>query len=228
MVKISKFYISTINFTIGFLATILYQDLTDLRVLFNVVSGLVLLILFGGLSYFKKYRKVLINLILLVVIGASLFINIYALSTKNQIYKSLTWGINGEANKIAEMLSPEDIVFVDCQSGTISEFTYLINFYRKNNYLPIEWHWKLDKNIIKKKLDAVEIKPNFYYGFDITDLMVFKLKIKENNVNKIILIKSDLENQKFPLEDYIEIFKKESWLKLIQTQQMKKQNDIYI
>ena len=226
--KYRKFYLITIIISaFAFLTTILYQDLTDLRVLFNLVSGFVILLLLGGLSYYKKYRKVLVNLILIVIVGASLFINIYAISTKNQIYKSLTWGINGEANKVAEMLSPEDVVFVDCKSGTISEFTYLTNFYRKNNYLPIEWHWKLDKNLVKRKLDAVEIRPNFYYEFDVADIVSFKSNIVEKNINKIILLKSDLENQKFPLEDYIEVFEKENWLKLVQTQQMKNKT-IYI
>lgn len=226
--KYRKFYLTTIIVsTFAFLATILYQDLIDLRVLFNLVSGFILLLLFGSLSYFKKYRKILINLILIVIIGASLFINVYALSTKNQIYKSLTWGINGEASKIAEMLSPEDVVFVDCKSGTISEFTYLINFYRKNNYLPIEWHWKLDKNLVKRKLDAVEIKSNFYYEFEMADIVSFKSYIIENDINKIILLKSALENQKFPLEDYIEVLENENWLKSAQTQEMKNKT-IYI
>ncbi len=226
--KYRKFYLVTIIISvIAFLATILYQDLTDLRVLFNIVSGFVILLLLGGLFYFKKYRKVLINLITIFIIGASLFINIYAISTKNQIYKSITWGINGEANRIAQMLSPEDVIFVDCKSGSISEFTYLINFYRKNNYLPIEWHWKLDKNLVRRKLDAVEIRPNFYYGFDVEDIVSFKSNIVEKDINKIILLKSDLENQKFPLEDYIEVFEKENWLKLVETQQMKNKT-IYI
>ncbi len=226
--KYRKFYLSTIIISaFAFLTTILYQDLTDLRVLFNIASGFVILLLLGGLSYFKRYRKVIINLIVIFIIGASLFINIYAISTKNQIYKSLTWGINGEANRIAQMLSPEDVIFVDCKSGTISEFTYLINFYRKNNHLPIEWHWKLDKNLVKRKLDAVEIRPNFYNEFDVTDTVAFKSYIIENDINKIVLLKSKLEDQKFPLEDYIEVFEKENWLKSEQTQQMKNKT-VYI
>lgn len=226
--KYHKFYFSTIIISlIALLVTVLYQDLTDLRVLFNVVSGFAILLLFVGFSYFKKSRKLLTKFILILIIGASLFINVYAMSSKNQIYKSLTWGINGEANKIVKMLSPEDIIFVDCKSGTISEFTYLINFYRKNNFLPIEWHWKLDKNLVKRKLDAVKIRPNFYYEFEITDIVSFKSYIIENDINKVVLLKSDLEDQKFPLENYIEVLKKENWLKLTQTQQMKNKT-IYI
>jgi len=164
---------------------------------------------------------------MIAIIVASVFINVYALSTKNQIYKSNLWGINGEADKIAQLVEPEDTIFVDCKSGTISEFTYLINIYRKNNYLPVEWHWKLDKDRVERKLDTIEIVPNFYYTLDIEDMTLFKEEIINNNINKIVLLKSQVEGEKFPLEDYIDIFKKEKWLALEPITQLKNK-EIYI
>ncbi|KKR05751.1 MAG: hypothetical protein UT34_C0002G0258 [candidate division WS6 bacterium GW2011_GWF2_39_15] len=201
--------------------SVFYQDLGDSKGLFNILLTFLVTGLFGGLFYFKKYKELFIKLILGTLIGALIFINSYALLTKNQIYKSLTWGANGEADKIAKMVDPKDIVFIDCESGTISEVTYLLNVYRGTNYLPIEWHWKLDKNKINRSLDAVEPTTDLWYGIDMSNLRNFKSTIKQKKITKIILLESQVEGQKFPLEEYIDDLKKEKWLSLERVEQLK-------
>ena len=203
------------------LITLLYQNISDKKQLFNIFSTLIILSLYFLLLYKRKYKKIFIKLIVISVLSFSLFINIYSIFSKNQIYKSSLWVINGEADKIAQLVKPEDTIFIDCKSGSNSEFTYLINIFRKNNYLPIEWHWKLDKNKINRKLDQTSINSNFYYNIPLGNLEKFKAKIKENNINKIILLKSDIVDQKFPLEEYIDIFEKEKWVELDNIEQLK-------
>ena len=226
--KYHSYFIWTLVLTsIAVIMTFIYQDWGDLKALFNIFSGAILLTMLFAIYFLKKHRKILVKFLMIAIIVASVFINVYALSTKNQIYKSNLWGINGEADKIAQLVEPEDTIFVDCKSGTISEFTYLINIYRKNNYLPVEWHWKLDKDRVERKLDTIEIVPNFYYTLDIEDMTLFKEEIINNNINKIVLLKSQVEGEKFPLEDYIDIFKKEKWLALEPITQLKNK-EIYI
>lgn len=203
------------------LITLLYQNIDNQRHLFNIFSTLIILSLYFFLFYKRKYKNTLAKLLIILVISFSLFINIYSIATKNQIYKSNLWGINGEADKIAQLIKPEDTIFIDCKSGSNSEFTYLINIFRKNNYLPIEWHWKLDKNKINRKLDQASIKSNFYYYISLEDIEKFKSQIKKNNINKIILLKSDIADQKFPLEIYINILRNEKWVKLEKIEQLK-------
>jgi len=226
--KFRPYFIGTLLITsITTTSTILYQDIGDPRKLFNILISILISGLLFALFYFKRYRLLIVKFIMVSVITASLFINTYSMLTKNQIYKNKIWGINGEADKIAELLEPEDIIFVDCQSGTNSEFTYLINIYRKNNYLPIEWHWKLDKKKINRKLDAIDIQPNFYYLINMEDMDNFNDEILQKHITKIILLKSDLENEKFPLEDYIDTFNKENWLELNTVEQLKNKK-VYI
>lgn len=209
------------------LITLLYQNIDDNKHFFNIFSTLIILSLYFLLFYKRKYKNVLMILIVTSVLVFSLFINIYSMSTKNQIYKSNLWGINGEADKIAQLVKPEDIIFIDCKSGSNSEFTYLVNIFRKNNYLPIEWHWKLDKKKINRELDQISTKPNFYYNISLENFRKFEINIKENNINKIILLKSEIKDEKFPLEEYIEILKNEKWVKLDKIEQLKNK-ELYI
>lgn len=186
-----------------------------------MVSFAILLFLLFLLFVTKKYRKLIVSLIAGFIIGSSIFLTSFSILTKNQIYKSQLWGINGETEKIANLLEPEDIVYFDCQASDNSEFTYLVNIFRANNYLPIEWHWMLDKQKIGRELDAIEIKQNFYYMWDMEDMEEFQSCIRENGINKLILLKSDIKGEKFPLEDYIEVFKEEEWLTLDSVTQLK-------
>ncbi|MFH1547239.1 MAG: hypothetical protein ABIC57_02015 [bacterium] len=226
--KFKKWFIwSLILSLIATVSSTFYQELSDIKSLFNVATSYVVLILLSLLVYFSKRRAFLINLIFLFTISASLFVSSYAIFTKNQIYKSLKWGINGEADIIAEMLEPEDVVFIDCQSSVNSEFTYLINIFRANNYLPIEWHWKLDESVINREIHAIDIVPNFYYTLDPSDLETFKVNLKEKQINKIVLMRSHISDDTFPLEEYIEVFDNEEWLKLQEINELKNK-DIYI
>ena len=176
------FIITLVLSSISMVITVFYQDLTNVKVLFNIVSFAVILSLLFVLFFSKKYKKYIVNVIMLFIIASSVFVSSFAIFTKNQIYKSQLWGINGEADKIAELLDPEDVIFIDCKSSVNSEFTYLVNIFRANNYLPIEWHWVLDEQKIDRKLDAIETKQNFYYVLDIEDMEKFKSNIKENEI----------------------------------------------
>ncbi|NLE31278.1 glycosyltransferase family 39 protein [Candidatus Dojkabacteria bacterium] len=219
LILLSSFLVSLI--------LIFYNDFFGIKELFNIFSSIILYLIFSFMYTIERNRNFIVKILLVFVISASLFINIYSISTKNQIYRSSLWGVNGEAQRIAGMINPEDVIFVDCKSGTISEFTYLINFYRRNNYLPIEWHWNLNRNLVRRELDAIEISPNFYYQIPLDDMEIFEQEIKDRGINKIILLKSQVKDNKFPLEDYIEVFKNSDWV-VLDTKEGLKNKDIYI
>lgn len=221
------FYVTMYLCMIVTAISILYQNFLDLRELFNIFGTFVVTALLVGLYFLKKHRKLIINLIITFVVCASLFISSYALLTKNQIYKSNLWGINGEADKIAELFDPEDVVFADCKSSDESEFTYLINIYRANNYLPIEWTWEIDRTMVRRKLDPVKVKEKFLYRITPEDTKTFRKYIKEYNINKILLLKSKVEGIEFPLERYIDVLKAKPWVKLDSVTQLKNK-EIYI
>lgn len=213
--------VSLILMTLTTILSFLYQDMNEIREVFNVLFTALITILLFFLYYFYKYKTLITNSIIIFVAFISILITWYALLFNNQIYKSSVWGINGEANKIAEFLEPEDIVFVDCASGTISEFTYLINFYRANNYLPIEWKWELDRNKISRDLEKEEVVSNLYYYMSMKDIDEFQQEIYEKDINKIVLLKSEVEGEEFPLEENIDILKKLDWLVLKQVEDLK-------
>jgi hypothetical protein len=221
------FYVTMYLCMIVTAISILYQNFLDLRELFNIFGTFTVTALLVGVYFLKKHRKLVINLIVIFVVCASLFISSYALLTRNQIYKSKLWGINGEADKIAKLFNPEDVVFADCKSSDESEFTYLINIYRANNYLPIEWTWEIDRTVVRRKLDEVKIKEKFLYRITPEDMKTFRKYIKEFDINKILLLKSKVEGIEFPLEKYIDILKTKPWLKLDSVTQLKNK-EIYI
>lgn len=227
------YFISSFVFlVIGFVATVFYQNIGNIKELFNIVAYGILLLVMLLILIKNKFREHLVSFIVFFLIGCSVFVSIYAIFAKNQIYQSVTWGINGEAEKIADLLHPDDIVFADSNQSTSNEvadsvFTYLINIYLKNNYLPIEWHWKIDQTIVPRKLDAIETKQRFYYYAHIDDWDNLEEELKEKKVNKVLLLESELEGVKFPMEDYIDEFLKYDWARLDTVEDLKNKK-VYI
>jgi len=194
--------------------TLFYQSFSNQKELFNIFISIVFTILFLLYFYLIRKRELLYKLIIISIVTGSLFIISYAQLTKNQLYLSRTWGINGEADKIAELLDPEDVIFVDSKSGSISEFTALINFYRATNYPEIEWNWKLDKTKRKRDLEENEPNQDFFSKLDSNDLEDFREQINNKEINKIVLLESTIEDYSFPLEEHIEELLFENWLEL--------------
>ncbi len=196
--------------------TLFYQDFTDKKEIFNIFISILFTTLFFLYFYLVKRRDLISKIIILCIVGGSLFITSYALLTKNQLYLSRTWGINGEADKIAELLNPEDVILVNYSSrATSSEFAYLINFYRPNSYLPIEWHWKLDKDKLKRGLDAHNFKKTFYnISMAMDDLKILKTKIYNKKIDKIVMLKSNILGKTFQFEEYIPILQEVKWVTL--------------
>jgi hypothetical protein len=214
--------------TLASIVTLFYQDPTTSKELFNIFATLSFTGLFYLLYYCKKHNDVITKLTMLAIIIASLFITTYALFTKNQVYQSLKWGINGEAKKIAELLEPEDVIFVNySNSYPTSKFTYLLKFYKAKVSLPIEWNWRLDRNKITRKLDKKEVVQEIFLLAELTNTDKFKEKVYENNINKIVLLKSEIKGELFPLQDYIGLLKEEDWLKIQKVVPMKNKS-VYI
>lgn len=200
--------------TVATIFTLFYQDPTNIKELFNMFISVLFTGLFYLYFYLKKYRKLIYKLIVIAIIGASVFVISYAQLTKTQFYLSHTWGINGEADKIAELLEPEDVIFVDRKSGSISEFTTLINFYRATNYPKIEWNWKLNKSKIKRDLEKNQPNRGLFSNLDLNDLKTFREEINDKEINKIVLLESTIKNYSFPLQEHIQELMVEDWLKL--------------
>lgn len=221
--KFELYYkITVVLLVISTVISIFYQDLSDKRILLNIATLVGFTVFFTFLYYTKKYKKIIVKLIVCSVIFTSLFITSYALITKNQLYKSLTWGINGEADKIAELLEPEDVVFVNYSSSSpFSEFAYLINVYRPNSSLPIEWHWKLDRTKIKRSLDKNEPTQLLFSKPDMNNLEGFKEELNSNEINKIILLESTIEDYSFPLQEHIQELMLRTWVELEVKQELK-------
>jgi hypothetical protein len=212
---------------ISSIANIFYQDIGDIKEMYNILASLVTVILIFGLFFAKKRKKLFSKFVILFWIISSVSITGFAMISKNQLYKSITWGINGETKEISEFFDDGDIIFADCKSSDLSEFTYLINIYRGNIYLPIEWHWEIDRSVVPRDLDAIEVRKKFFYYFDLEDWDGFKEYIIENDINKILLLKSEIDGVSFPLEDYIDVFRDEDWTTLNTVADMKNKK-VYI
>lgn len=216
-----KYQISCILISMIYIIfSIIYQNSEYLRYLFNIFSSIVLLILYIFLLLKTKYQTFVSSLIIFLIIFFSVGLNLYSFFTKNQLYSSQIWGINGEAKKIATFFKKDDTIFIDCKTETESEWTYLLYFYRKDMSLKPEWTWKLKNNVPKKKLLKIPETPNTYY-FPIKDIASFKEDIMAKKINKIVLFQSTLLNKNFPLENYIEILKQKNWVELSQTIHLK-------
>lgn len=214
--------VATLIYTLGLF---LYQSNDPLKTLFEIYAHIIILF---TITLFYLYRKrILIIVIAFEIIFSGLLYFSASAILKNQLYKSLTWGINGETDKIARMVSMQDIIYINGTNITDEYWMYNLKFFRKDPYLVPQWKWNLHDFIPKKKNLLILGKENTYDSIKWNNLDGLKNIILTKKIDKIIMVVSTVEGVKFYNQDYIADMTHVDWLTLEQVKYLKNKN-VYV
>jgi len=209
------FYVASLIFLI----LMLFPQYNEEKKMYEiVVTGFILLVSF----FLHKYnKKILVWGMVGIMLGNNLFINVYAFAQKSQLSKSLIWGINGETKKIANMVDKAEIIYVNHTGIKNEDYLSNIYFYRSNSSLRGEFKRELLAWIPKKHLLKEFGSPNTYQGLLWETSADLKGIVEEKNIDKVVMVASLKKGTEFYNQNKIEILKKESWLELKKTEDMK-------
>lgn len=156
---------------------------------------------------FKKiYTLYLLPLVLIPASSMYLILLPYT-DDINNIFK---YGINYETNLITSMFSKNESVWINnyLSSDNLIE---LLLFYREDVSIDPEWYNSLLPSIPKKSM-LVKEEPNTFI-FSCTDPS-FRLRLSEKNIQKVVIVSSTVNDQKFLDEECRYNFQSENWLRI--------------
>lgn len=211
------FYISS---TI-FLILVLFPQYNNIKKLYEILATGILLLILYILHTYKTQSKTLAATLAGFFIVSNILINSFALATKSQLQRSITWGINGEVSKIADMVDETDVIYLN-HTGTVNgDWLANIDFYRSNPNLKAEFKRELRNWVPKKSLLKTYDKPNTYQGLEWQTADDLKKLIEKNGIEKVLMAASTKEGVEFYNQDQIYNLKQESWLKLQNIKKLK-------
>ena len=128
-----------------------------------------------------------------------------------QISTFIRYGYNRETDKIVSNIDKTETIWInDYGSGE------LINMYRKNLDIKVEWTWPLREVVPKKNLLKTLAENNTYSSL-ITGGEEFRNYLKENGIGTVVLIKSTLKTESFSDQDKLPLLLSQDWLLLEDT-----------
>jgi hypothetical protein len=158
----------------------------------------------------KRFLKILI----VASISLGMFFTYLAFSYRiGQIGNYVKYGYNKQTRQISTYFEKNEKIWVN-------EYTSidLLRLYREETYIDPEWNWQLKDWIPKSTLLKTYSKKKTF-EFPIENIPLFKVKVHENDISKIVIIKS--EKEEFLYQEYAEVFKDEKWLRLEETVDLK-------
>lgn len=187
----------------------------------KIILELSLLVLFWMIWILRKKKVSIVDFsknifIFALIIG--MFSTSLMFSLKiGQISSFIRYGYNREVREISENFKPEEKIWInDFGSGE------LIDVYRENYFNEPEWNWRLAWWIPKRDLLKIHSSNNTF-SFRIEDIKVFHREVKRDEIDKIALVVSTLE-ENFPEEKKLRILQSQEWLKLIDKIELKNKN----
>lgn len=134
---------------------------------------------------------------------------------QGQLSEYLKWGASHQVEKVVKQFEPTDTILLN-QVG----WDQLPNAYRYDMNMVPEWKWGLSKALPKKDMLVTPPKSNTYVGYfgNITSMYKF---IQENEINRVGLVKSELDKHPFLMQEYIPMLQNRKWIELDRVVQLK-------
>jgi hypothetical protein len=153
-----------------------------------------------------KYVRTLLILILAAGSVGSAILFSYV---QGQIYGYLNWGRNRNAEQIAELIPDDSTYWINSPRNPS-----LISVYNNEAYLRPEWKWGLSELVpIRDSFKVIgELQS---YTFRIGDLVTFKENLGKYAIEKLVFVKTDLDEEAYPDQEYLkDLMSVSSWLRL--------------
>ncbi len=134
---------------------------------------------------------------------------------QGQLSEYLKWGASHQVEKVVKQFEPTDTILLN-QVG----WDQLPNVYRYDMNMEPEWKWGLSKALPKKDMLVTPPKSNTYVGYfgNVTSMYKF---IQENEINRVGLVKSELDKHPFLMQEYIPMLQNRNWIELDRVVQLK-------
>ena len=203
----------------------IYPNNNFFKKIFELIASIIFLSQIYLYSRLKK--RIFIVFSLLSISIFTLFVTLVASAFNNQLYNSIIWGNHGETCKISELFQPKDIIYVNGTGIENNKWMYMIKFFRQDPSLEKEWHWVLVNNLPKKKLLKEFCCQNTFVGDEWNNISEFKKFIKNNNIEKIVMVKSTIPSVLFYNQELIDQLMVQNWLNLDDVKSLKNK-EVYI
>ena len=197
-----------ISFILSYIGLLFEVTFIWVKLLFITVLGLLLLLLYWSHKNAPKYSEIVTFVLLctvsIITLGTSLAFSIKL----GQISEYMRWGYDHQADKIFKDVPLSEKIFVNDIGW--DQYPKVI---REDLSLYPQWHWDLNKSLPKVNQLVYLNTPNTYlYTFANSDDM--KAYMKDNGIQQIFLIKSELSNIKFDMQEFIPQLRSSTWAKL--------------
>ena len=203
--KDRKFYIYTLLVsTILSLVSLAFElEYIWIKALLSFIVFLFLgSLLFVGKRFYEKYTYLL--MLIISGITASVFLFFYAFNGQYATYAK--WGNDYDIDRVVKTFDEDSKILINDPGWDL-----LIKVYRGDyNYNP-EWRWSLSSWVPRKDgLKVLEGEKNFETFFKSS--AGNRNFVKENGIEFIGIIESELEGTTFPLEDKLEDLREWDWV----------------
>jgi hypothetical protein len=209
--------ILTVTTAISFLGLFFEVDYIIIKVILNI------LFLFLYVVYFFYREKIkYIHIYLLVLIGLiTSSVAAYFFYANGQLYYYRLWGKDYEVKEVISYFDDEERIMLNDPGWDI-----LVEVYRGDNRYNPEWKWELAEWVPRKKDLKMFEK---YTSFDIygKPLRYDIQTIKNNDVEKVGLIVSTVQDKPFRYQEKLATYLEADWLELEEVVELKNKN-LYI
>ena len=164
-----------------------------------------------GIAFFKPKFRYWKYIFLTLVTSAAFGVAILFSYTQGQISECINWGKNREVEKVIKVLPQGNAYWVN----TADNINVLAVLNNETNS-EVEWKWSLNDDIKEtKKLKT--FGSSYGYSFGIVDLPSFRASLNEYSISHIVLIRSTIQGEAFPQQEWLTDFLTRKWLKLTDT-----------
>lgn len=213
--KKNRFYFKTLLVTLIFavIGLVFEYSYVWLKVCFVFLILLLFFLMFWKKSFNRlRFKIFLVCLLSIFTVGTS----VLASYKNGQIGVYLKYGYSRECEEILSFVESDEKIWINDIGWDRLPFVL-----REDKVQNPEWRWKLKEWVPKKKLLKKEtefVTYNFYWK----NVDEFRLRLVEEDVRKVVFIKlNDNVNERFLLQDRLDILLNSKWLELEKSVTMK-------
>lgn len=127
---------------------------------------------------------------------------------EGQLGQYLKWGQSHQVTKVVKEFNKDDVVVFNDVG-----WDNLPLVFRYDMSINPSWKWRLKESIPKRYMLKYAGKPNTYVE-SVANINDLKVIVQENDIDKIAIVKSNIEEFEFPMQKLIPLLQKRKWASL--------------
>jgi hypothetical protein len=190
-------------------------------VFIKIILNLLILCAFLFYAFYFNKIKDLEKLLIIGISGITFSVVSFFFYANGQLNQYLLWGNDFEIQKIVRYFKDDERIMINDVGWDI-----LPKVYRGDNRYNPEWKWELEEWVPRKKELKMFEKFTTYniYGANVES---DRILVERNDIDKLVLVVSDLPDKPFRLEERLEDYLDANWLSLLEVIPLKNKQ-VYI